>query len=371
MSLRENLISSFYDNRRIFIFDVPHEKTFRLAINKFYNIDICQYYESHLIAICETEEKRNDLISKGEIKIHNKSYKVGYGSITNETKKISILPENAQFEDNEPKTDKKMIESFLSFEYDDRRIFIFDIPFDDQMKEALRLKYTLENFYRYKNQHLIAICNEIHTRNVLIVAGKIEIKGKKYKVFGWLGSDGEPMTRTEYIINKAQEMRIQEQKQKRNESECKKRYGRGRGLLANLDDHDSFPDIDELNINDMTDSNKNSISKVITPNDYISRVEKLCPGYFSNNDMAGVVDEKEKQLLAESIVNEFPELFREFTEDELKICRYPDMSLQDEVMRLTDELLTRECERARPKPRVALRMKFTDEEEELLVCIKF
>lgn len=232
-----------------------------------------------------------------------------------------------------------MNQSFLSFEYDDRRIFIFDIPFDNEMKEALRLEYTLENCHRYKEKHLIVVCNDIHTRQVLIMAGKIEIKGKKYKVFGWISRDGKPMTRAEFQINKnAQDLRIQNAKQNRtrNEGECKKRFGRGRGLLANVDDYDSFPDIDKLNINDMTDSNNNSISKVIAPNDYISRVEKLCPGYFSNNDMAGVVDEKEKQLLAESIVNEFPELFREFKEDELKICPYPDISLQDEVMRMTN-----------------------------------
>jgi hypothetical protein len=37
-----------------------------------------------------------------------------------------------------------------------------------------------------------------------------------------------------------------------------------------------------------------------------------------------------------SIGKEYSELFREFTEDELKICPYPDIGLQDEVMRMTN-----------------------------------
>ena len=266
-----------------------------------------------------------------------------------------------------------MSQNFLAFGYDDRRIYIFDIPSDKETLEALRIEYNLDKCHLFNEKHLVCICETKEIRQVLIAAGKIKLNGKEYKVYGFTKRDGQPLSRFEYYkFKNVQETRIQQQIKAKSEVESKKRTGCGRGSMVNLQIYDRLSnDLEDLDIKDNVDLNNNREKIAIATNDYVKRVERLLPGYFSNKDMAHVVDEKEKKLLAGSLVNEFPELFRDYTEDELKICPYPDMSLQDEVMRMTDELLTRKCERARPKKKFALRMKFTDEEEELLVCIKF
>ena len=76
---------------------------------------------------------------------------------------------------------------------------------------------------------LIVVCKDIETSQVLIMTGKIEIKVKMYKVFGWIRRDIHRFNRAEYqfaLGNKnAHDLLKQKQKQTQNESECKKSYG--------------------------------------------------------------------------------------------------------------------------------------------------
>jgi hypothetical protein len=272
----------------------------------------------------------------------------------------------------------------VKIDYDPRRIILLNAPFNKKTLEALRVEYQLENCQRHMDKHILITCNSEFISQVLVVNRSVELNGCEYKVVREI-QDDENIS----IKHRIENWRRRKEQQER--TAYNNRKGAGRGLLGTTERssmhslHEllsqdlsemSFSETPDENNNNNSNSNDNNINKsssmakvVIANDDYVRRVERLMPDYFLREDLLHM-NEQEKKDKAKYLIEKIPSLFKDYTDAELAVCPYPDMSLHDEVLRLTDELLTRRCERARPK-KMGLRMRFTDEQLASMVSSYF
>ncbi len=267
-------------------------------------------------------------------------------------------------------------------DHDPRRILLLNAPFNKKTLEALRVEYQLDNCHRHMDKHILIICKSEFISQVLVANRSIELNGCEYKVLREIQDDANVS-----IKQKIETRRRKEQQARAATAAHNNRKGAGRGILgmperSSMDSmHELLSqDLSEMSFRETPDENNNnndiyqssSMAKVvvIAKDDYVKRVERLMPNYFLREDLLHM-NEQEKKDKAKHLIDKFPGLFKDYTDEELAIFPYPDMSLHDEVLKLTDELLTRRCERARPKVKFGLRMRFTDEELESMVSSYF
>ena len=260
-------------------------------------------------------------------------------------------------------------------DHDSRRIFLLNAPFNKKTLEALRVEYQLENCHRHMDKNILIICNSEFISQVLVANRSIQLNGCEYKVVREIQDDASVS-----IKQKIEMRKRKEQQQRAASAAYNNRKGAGRGILQ-LPERSPMhsmhellsQDLSEMSFRETPDENNDSIYKssstvkvMIAKDDYVKRVERIMPYYFLREGMLHM-NEQEKKDKAKYLIDKFPGLFKDYTDEELAIFPYPDMSLHDEVLKMTDELLTRRCERARPKVKVGLRMRFTDEELESMV----
>ena len=203
-----------------------------------------------------------------------------------------------------------------------------------------------------------------HERNCLLTLHQIRLNGKVYKVVDYVKCEEFETKMNQKILptfNFDSNPRLPKS------SNSTKKFTPGRGILR----HKLYETV-EIN-NDVDNQALDSAieEKQIAEDDYVGRVEQLMPGYFSckyTEHIKDLKDERSRRKFAKCLIDEYPEFFKDTPGDELAMCPYPDMSFQDEVMRLSSEYLKRlRQRRSKPLSQFAYRKKFTAEEEEQLV----
>ena len=242
------------------------------------------------------------------------------------------------------------VQKYQSEKYNCRRFFILNAELNEEAKEQLQ-RYTVVIFFQFY-KHILAISPEQFICETLVVRHKFKIADKYYDVVRELKSSDYP-----------QPPKAPPQRRLHNSTFPKKKTGFGRGILSRF----------QYEYDDPIDDAESLAEKKKHPSstDYIGRVEKIIPDLFSNKELEHLKSEHEKLSYAKILIERFPDYFKEIPEEKLTCVPYPDMSLQDEVMRLSEEYTNRLCNRPKPYNPFVIRFKFTEEEEEKLVYLLF
>jgi hypothetical protein len=260
-----------------------------------------------------------------------------------------------------------------------RRLFILNIPFDDQIKEGLK-NYNLNTYHRIENRHIALIVETNHLQKCLIAVKRIEINGTNYETARFLpmpfqsnNCEASGGLKPNYRHNKNFYKPLTAPESSsivRRKKSCGRGILKGWEIMDTEDDQEANFSRNFSNLSLTLDENNNNLElPKIHKHDYIRRMERLIPNFFSTIQAEPITDVSEKRRLAKNVIFEYPSLFEERTGEQLRTCPFPDMSFQDEVIRLQEECITRSI-RPKPKNPRALRMSWTPEEEEELTKIR-